>query len=367
MLDKQLVKIITTKGTAHFNAIFNEIQKSSPGISRKTVSSHLTRLCANGRVHRDPLNHGKKRAYSLAADWEIAALIDRDFRLFAKKKSQSSLQVEKLKENVRLVFIRLAVISYVKYLDPKVNHGPGTIFFLKDKSGNTYNTISSYLKDKMMIESAPILEQLDLVPVEFMSKDKGVSVQDLLQPSRRLSEIRNLYGHILLSKEDLKKCLDILITVSKPPVSRVKTSSNRYQINTDDSHYPVLRDYLREWLSLLLLLISRIEYIWINQRDATKEEREWYDRIFGDSHRTAMLRSAGANRQKLGRKGRKQYEIANHGVILELRKYDKEMEARRGSLSTTEKYKEFEDKYPFITKILKEEIDRIYDLISENK
>ena len=108
-------------------------------------------------MDREPLNIGKKRYYYLTADSEIALLIrDKKFKRKDKQESQ-------LRKNIKLVLLRLTTIWYMRYLDPKKDHGAGTMYFPQDKNGKIVIP-PGYEK----ISPDPATDILDHLPVELI-------------------------------------------------------------------------------------------------------------------------------------------------------------------------------------------------------
>ena len=128
-------------------------------------------------------------------------------------------------------------------------------------------------------------------------------------------------------------------------------TKNGYRIITDN--YPTLKDYVKDWFILLLQVISRLEYTWQNLRKEKREEFEWYDRIFGASHRTSVLLSAKDNRKTL----RAKRSTTKQKVIQTIKCYDEQIKKNLKVIQMNEKYRELENEQNLITKILREEID----------
>ena len=230
-------------------------------------------------MDRDPLNIGKKRHYYLPIDSEIALLLD------DKKFNRKDEQGSQLRKNIRLVLLRLTTISYTRFLDPKRSHGPGTIYFPQDKNGKIVIPLG-YEK----ISPDPVPDIIDHLPVELISEDYGVSARDLRQPHIKIGERGKLFSQNSLSTEEFNKCISILTTKTKPPL--VARTKNGYRIITDN--YPMLKDYVQDWLILLLQVISRLEYTWQNLREEEREEIKWYDRNFwGISQNIGVVVSKG--------------------------------------------------------------------------
>ena len=232
------------------------------------MSKHLTKLCYDGIIDRYPLNIGKKRHYYLPIDSEIALLLD------DKKFNGKDEQGSELRKNIRLVLLRLTTISYTRFLDPKRSHGPGTIYFPQDKNGKIVIPLG-YEK----ISPDPVPDIKDHLPVGLISEDYGVLPRDLRRPHIKIGERVKLFSQIPLPSEVVNRCISILTTKTKPPL--VAKTANGYRIITDN--YPTLKEYVNDWLILLLQVISRLEYTWQNLRKERREEIKWYDRIFGES------------------------------------------------------------------------------------